>query len=690
MSAVPALRAAGCLACRFSALRLFISNFTGAPIRQLPVTSRRTLGSSAARYSTFRTTPRLLKQFAIEETQEPKHDDGQTPSNTDEGGSDVPWYLEVEPPRHPTLLHEPPPLPEVPEGSPQLMELLVKFAADDLGVDDMSLLDLRELDPPPALGPDLLMLFGTARSERHLHVSADRLVRWLRGLGVSSKADGLLGRNELKRKLRRKARKAKLLGNSGVPRGEDDGISTGWICVNLGTVASSAQEVPTLDDEGRVIGFSVPHAGTTIVVQLMTESRRKELDLEKLWTDILRRNLEKRGSLEAPPSNRRSRDPFSVLQPQQTKRGGNRQNKPQVGQARFYSTVAERSSGSVSRAVPAESSNTGVSALRQSIIDVTKGHASIEQLRDLFAHDVQSKVSLLEQLKGYLESVPKTEVVKHLVVSKQGQQSSFLRLVDIATENLPSNLACHFQLWLQTTGRRAGIRAFDLAKLRDALREVQVHASDLTREEHLSIISAVFAIPGEDDAAVREQSSLAMEIVDSLFTRGEKVLEPDVIGTALSALVISGSEVPEAQRLVKQLEDLLSNTKLSCPTEGILLQLMRAYSTRGNWDRFWEVWSLAPRYARARSERMYMFLYRTLAQTNHRAFVSGVLPRCFEEMLNENPPVIPRGELREQLKACILIADPDAQNQAERFDEMGPSTAVKVQEFGKLWRRIHS
>jgi hypothetical protein len=179
------------------------------------------------------------------------------------------------------------------------MEPLLKFVSDELGLDELSLLDLREMDPPPALGPDLLMLFGTARSERHLHVSADRLVRWLRGRGITATADGLLGRNELKIKLRRLARKAKLLGNSGVMRGGDDGISTGWVCVNLGLVGGSHQEVEMVDEEGRPTGFGVPQTGTTIVVQMLTESRRKDLDLESLWSDVLQKSLEKSRSFKA-------------------------------------------------------------------------------------------------------------------------------------------------------------------------------------------------------------------------------------------------------------------------------------------------------------------------------------------------------------------------------------------------------
>lgn len=304
MAPASTLRAARCSACSLSALRLFIGNVAESQVRMsvaTPKSSRLapTTTTTAAAFSTFRPTPRRLKSPAIVERAEQQHDKdlkddkGDAASATEASGSDVPWYLQVEAPRHPTLLHEPAPLPEIPEESPKLMEPLLKYVADELGLDELSLLDLREMEPPPALGPNLLMVFGTARSERHLHVSADRLVRWLRGRGITATADGLLGRNELKTKLRRIARKAKLLGNAGVPRGGDDGISTGWVCVNLGLVGGSHQEVEVLDEQGRSTGFGVPQTGTTIVVQMLTETRRQDLDLEALWGSMLDESLRK-------------------------------------------------------------------------------------------------------------------------------------------------------------------------------------------------------------------------------------------------------------------------------------------------------------------------------------------------------------------------------------------------------------
>lgn len=204
------------------------------------------------------------------------------------------WFLEVEPPRHPPSPHVPA-LPNAPSDAPSLLEPMIKYVYEDMGLDDLALLDLRELDPPAALGRNLVMLFGTARSERHLHISSGRFVRWLRrNYKVDAKADGLIGPGELKTKLRRLRKRAKLMGtNTMIVPGGDNGLSTGWVCVNFSTGEGHLGETASFDAGGRYSGFAAPQTGTTIVVQCMTESRRGELDLETLWRGVLERCLER-------------------------------------------------------------------------------------------------------------------------------------------------------------------------------------------------------------------------------------------------------------------------------------------------------------------------------------------------------------------------------------------------------------
>lgn len=224
-----------------------------------------------------------------------KHTDTETnekKQTEEDEDDDTPWFLDEEAPQHPPSQHQQK-LPTAPENAPEAIEPMMKYIYEDMGLDDIALFDLRQLDPHAALGPNLIMVFGTARSEKHLHVSAGRFVRWLRkNHQLDAKADGLIGAGELRTKLRRLRKKAKLMGTNAtiIPRG-DNGISTGWICVSMNTDDGVADAAASFDDSGRMAGFNAAASGTTIVVQCLTEERRKELDLETLWQGMLKKSL---------------------------------------------------------------------------------------------------------------------------------------------------------------------------------------------------------------------------------------------------------------------------------------------------------------------------------------------------------------------------------------------------------------
>ncbi|KAF2458929.1 hypothetical protein BDY21DRAFT_197317 [Lineolata rhizophorae] len=220
----------------------------------------------------------------------------------------VPWYLRIE---QPSATSAPPPssadnpmasrqlIPPLPDYHPPILPELLNHISIDLGLDYLSLLDLRKVDPPPALGSNLLMIFGTARSEKHTHVSADRFCRWLRGTHrLKPYADGLLGRNEVKKRLRRQAKRARMMAYArGIAAGEEgqtndyEDIRSGWVCVNVGRVQSAEGEPEWIQEKisEDFVGFRDEKKGNNIVVQIMTEEKRADLNLEHMWSGMLRR-----------------------------------------------------------------------------------------------------------------------------------------------------------------------------------------------------------------------------------------------------------------------------------------------------------------------------------------------------------------------------------------------------------------
>lgn len=203
----------------------------------------------------------------------------------------TPWYLQVDRLQHMTeSLSDRNWLPALPEKSPPLLQPILEYISVDLGLDALSVLDLRKLDPPTGLGANLLMILATSRSEKHLHVSAERLCKWLRSSHkLSPYADGLMGRREIKLKLRRKARRAKLLSSVGSSESTnvDDGLSTGWICVNVGNIDSGESALELSQVLENFVGFGRQVTGTSLVIQMMTVGKREELDLEELWGNAL-------------------------------------------------------------------------------------------------------------------------------------------------------------------------------------------------------------------------------------------------------------------------------------------------------------------------------------------------------------------------------------------------------------------
>ena len=211
--------------------------------------------------------------------------------------SATPWYLQVDMPQpasNPLLERQR--IPELPSDPPPLLKPILDNISIDLGLDDLTLFDLRGIDPPPALGANVVMILGTARSEKHLHVSADRFCRWLKTTyQLNPYADGLMGRGELKIRLRRKLRRARLLSKVGASQTSttDDGLRTGWICVNIGTIEDGRASVKELSNQHGYVGFGSEAEGATVVIQMLTQEKREELDLEDLWGKMVKRHQRK-------------------------------------------------------------------------------------------------------------------------------------------------------------------------------------------------------------------------------------------------------------------------------------------------------------------------------------------------------------------------------------------------------------
>lgn len=686
--------AAGSSACRTSVLRLFTpptpSLVHAPPLLCAPIStslsSRLLLSAGHARRLYSAQQPSTAEDAEAQPIAEPTNEAEKQSvpalaasqnQSTGDQAQEKPWYLQEEPPRHPTLVPELQPLPDVPRNSPAILTPLVKFAAEDLGLDDLNLMDLRTLDPPPALGPSLIMLFGTARSDRHLHIAARSLKRWLLDHGVNADADGLLGRNEYKTKLRRKQRKAKLLGTSATALGGDDGISTGWICVNLGTIGSAVHhEMPLETTDGKFAGFGARQTGvTTIVVQIMTESKRRDLDLETLWSRILARTGNDslvEDDLEYVEADTHPNE-LSIFT-----EGGSPKTFATPSQRRFLSTSCRRPSPP---GQPAQVTDPPTRSPAADNVDISLEPVSY----------INAKIIELEQLQALFASLSYADATEALGgPSKEGHPSKFSLQWRSAIRFLPPEQSWRFRLWFCAAGRKLGLQDFTLSRLRDIFQEMELIGVICQREHFLELLQAVYLQPANDEQPLDEPSELALDILNAMFERGEPIIATDVVVTIIESLARAESQGVRQLALQAVLEKFLLQADLSYMGEDALARLLDAYAVQDNWERWWDIWRMPPKHQQPRSARLYVQLWSTMAASNHQRRCREAIRQCFHEMLNEEPQVNPNGHVKEALEACIRVADPAAEEIAKRLRVTDSLTQhISLIEFVHLFRQLN-
>ncbi|KAF3317665.1 ATPase synthesis protein 25 mitochondrial [Orbilia oligospora] len=185
------------------------------------------------------------------------------PSPASEG---TPWYLQS--PLQPAPRRFVSPLieqmPDLPPNPPKNLDTLLNYLIKELSLSKIKIMDLRDLDPTPALGANTVMLITTARSERHMTIASDKCARYMRGIldGSEIYADGLIGRGETRLRERRERRKGKRRTAE-----DEEAMRVGWVCVN---------------------------SGQGIVVQIMTGWRREQLNLEGLWSRKIHTSMKRK------------------------------------------------------------------------------------------------------------------------------------------------------------------------------------------------------------------------------------------------------------------------------------------------------------------------------------------------------------------------------------------------------------
>ncbi|KAI1210905.1 uncharacterized protein F4807DRAFT_42754 [Annulohypoxylon truncatum] len=648
----------GCPHCRLAILKLFasppnvnaLSSARARPLqsrpRWIPAAPIRSFSSPPTQNGPLNGT-----EPADERSEEADELDSQGRDDAAKGSglANIPWYLQVEPPRHVATI-EPPPLPEVPDGSPKVVGSLLEYTSEELGLEELSLLDLRELDPPAALGPNLFMLFGTARSERHLNVSAGRLLRWLRAEHrIYAHADGLLGPNERKTKLRRKAKRAKLIGRT---EDSDDGIRTGWICVNLGTIGRSNDESAIVTDDGRVAGFGVSQTGYTIIIQIMTESRRAEMGLEALWEKALGKPLGDSSKSEGVNTKKLHPLEEAILSSSRP---------PAVTKGSQFNDTSRKIPFEQKRAYSTQQAITHDAPEASALFAID----SKEALEQALKFDARQKYRILDLLRlrlGKMSTADQRDALGNL-----GEDvTPFVRISKSACQSLPPHKTWGFRLAVEATAYKSnpGHHFRSLENVQGLIDELNLYAINATREQYLQLLTCIYG----SAVGVEKQHELAQQLLRTMQQRGEPIIAHDIIVTIIETVCQYRHQDSwdDYLALIRQLTTTLPRLNLPCMDEPLLMRLMSAYRRIEDWKRLWSVWLMRPKYALPRSAAMYVHFYQLIKSRGSLPFCAMAVSQTFQGLLAESPRVLPNRAVSEALMDCIRIAKPEAENMVMR------------------------
>ena len=587
----------------------------------------------------------------------------QPETETSTSAEHIPWYLKEDTPAtesQPVSSRDH--LPELPENPPEILPEMLEYTFKDLGLDELKLFDLRSLETPPALGANVIMVIGTARSVKHLNVAADRLCRWLRSTyKLSPYADGLLGRNELKIKLRRKARRARLASQSGTMVDEkDDGITTGWICVNAGVVEEPSPAAQQEAKDQGFEGFGTISTGTRVVVQIFTEEKRAEVDLESLWQATLDR-----------AARQKQREADSIANASPEVRGPKTTSRP----------ISDRGSRNLSRSPV----NTPLGQIR-----VLHNNSTPRTHRSQYADSMQDSVSIHDpthspdvtshknstiSLIEYLSNLPNEQAQLVLGTGSDDRDSTrFLRSFYDSPPEFPAESAALAELQLMCVAIAKQHQAYTKEDLWKTFIEYSMSGYRVPEGLGFHVISALLAKRPIGNQNVEISSSLldidkelALRGLEILSLRGTNVLNMKILTMLYTALSPEALETVPPDSKEGQALDRISQLIhiLDVPFDAEQARILMILLFRNHdYDGFWKLWRRLPLDGSSRSAADYKRLFELHAELGDERRARDCLSNWVPMMAREDPPIALEGPLLRHIMYCLVIADPEIEHTA--------------------------
>jgi len=449
----------------------------------------------------------------------------------------------------------------------------------------------------------------------------------------------------------------------------DDGIRTGWVCVNVGRVEGGElkKRLEELKKPREIIGFGSEITGSRIVVQMMTEEKRGQIDLETLWNGILRRSKHKEAENQAKEG---------LVEDAKAKESQLSENNS--ADAADDGRTLYNSSGDFGNAPPFEQSRTQVRAL----------HTTARRLQTAVVDDytnddgltyssrmgpVETSTTTLRQMLDQLQTLNDEEAIEALGTDSTDQTSTpFLSAFYTEIPSFPGSAHWHSFLELRCLAVRLGHPGYESGCLINGLTDMELACCDASEQLYLTVLGTIIhanSATSKSSSLSSETASQILAVLDKMHDRGMDAASPQVY-----QLLYSASSPPSYPSV--QPDRITTNALISA----LAMNGLREAIASADWTDVWDIWASYPRRFMSRSSAQYALLLNAVAERQHQKEAMHALRTCVPTMPLESPAVLLSGEVAEAVDRCLTVAAPNA-------EELGENGSTG--EWGILWRRLH-
>ncbi|KAH0146960.1 hypothetical protein KCU67_g12034, partial [Aureobasidium melanogenum] len=386
---------------------------------------------------------------------------------------------------------------------------------------------------------------------------------------------------------------------------------------------------------------------------MMTDEKRGQIDLETLWSGILKRSIKAKTDKDQEVDDAEKRVRSGMLLEEST---------DTPGAYRYRPHAADYPSGQQARAYHSSSKH---STQQGAQISTTS------QIIPQSDRSIQSAV-IMNHMVDHLKTMSTNEAHRALGNNSTDQESTpFLRAFYSAMPRFPETTHWHAHISLHCHAVRSGHCGYSSTCLIQDLESMRMACLVPDEKCYLAVLEAIM-LPclGKNTVAQVYMDRItlrrALAVLDRMFEDGYDPLSNLVCQILYQATSTRPTMVEESQLPVndKSIPTYQQPSRLHQLTTALSVYALRTSAQNAAWSEFWDTWRSMPCRMSARSSDMYVIMFEQIAETNSRKDAMNALRQCVPEMLREQPAVRLGGQVAAAILRCLLVAEPRAEKMA--------------------------